>query len=194
VKDEMRIPEILDSHQVQVIFHTAAHKHVPLMQANVAEAVLNNVFGTANVVDAALKAKAERLVLISTDKAIRPANVYGATKRLAEMIVLDAARRTGAVFSVVRFGNVLGSRGSVIPLFKRQIAAGGPVLITHPDMERYFMTIPEAVHLVRKLHPWAWRASCWTWKQVRIVDLAMICTPVRIRAGQDIEIHRRAAG
>jgi FlaA1/EpsC-like NDP-sugar epimerase len=193
VKDETRIPEILDSHQVQVIFHTAAHKHVPLMQANVAEAVLNNVFGTANVVDAALKAKAERLVLISTDKAIRPANVYGATKRLAEMIVLDAARRTGAVFSVVRFGNVLGSRGSVIPLFKRQIAAGGPVLITHPDMERYFMTIPEAVHLVLQAGSMGRGGEAFLLdmgSQVRIVDLAEDLIRLSgLEPGRDIEIE-----
>jgi FlaA1/EpsC-like NDP-sugar epimerase len=160
---------------VQVVFHAAAHKHVPLMQANVIEAVHNNVFGTQNMVEAALAAQVERLVLLSTDKAIRPANVYGATKRLAEMVVLEAARRSGAVFSVVRFGNVLGSRGSVIPLFRRQIAAGGPVLITHPDMERYFMTIPEAVHLVLQAASMGRGGELFLLdmgKQVRIVDLA----------------------
>ena len=193
VKDKSRIAETLSSHHVQVIFHAAAHKHVPLMQANVAEAVLNNIFGTENVVEAALAAKAERLVLISTDKAIRPASVYGATKRLAEMIVLDAARRTGAVFSVVRFGNVLGSRGSVIPLFKRQIAAGGPVQITHPDMERYFMTIPEAVHLVLQAAAMGRGGEAFLLdmgKQVRIVDLAEDLIRLSgLEPGRDIEIE-----
>jgi FlaA1/EpsC-like NDP-sugar epimerase len=132
----------------QVVFHTAAHKHVPLMEVNVVEAITNNVLGTRNVVEVSLSYNVEQLVMISTDKAIRPSSVYGATKRLAESIVLDAARRSGLPYSVVRFGNVLGSRGSVIPLFKRQIASGGPVTVTHPEMERYFMTIPEAVHLV----------------------------------------------
>jgi FlaA1/EpsC-like NDP-sugar epimerase len=193
VKDKRRISEVLTSHHVQVIFHTAAHKHVPLMQSNVAEAVLNNVFGTENVVQAALANKAERLVLISTDKAIRPANVYGATKRLAEMIVLDAARRTGAVFSVVRFGNVLGSRGSVIPLFKRQIAAGGPVQITHPEMERYFMTIPEAVHLVLQAAAMGRGGEAFLLnmgQQVRIVDLAADLIRLSgLEPGRDIEIE-----
>jgi FlaA1/EpsC-like NDP-sugar epimerase len=118
------------------------------MEVNVEEAVTNNVLGTRNVVEACINADVEIMVMISTDKAIRPSSIMGATKRLAEMVVLEAADRTGLAYSVVRFGNVLGSRGSVIPLFRRQIARGGPVTVTHPDMERYFMTIPEAVHLV----------------------------------------------
>jgi FlaA1/EpsC-like NDP-sugar epimerase len=193
VKDRPRLQQVMTSHHVDVIFHAAAHKHVPLMQANVAEAVLNNVFGTANVVEAALIAKVGRLVMISTDKAIRPANVYGATKRLAEMIVLDAARRTGSIFSVVRFGNVLGSRGSVIPLFKRQIAAGGPVQITHPDMERYFMTIPEAVHLVLQAAAMGRGGEAFLLdmgQQVRIVDLAEDLIRLSgLEPGRDIEIE-----
>jgi FlaA1/EpsC-like NDP-sugar epimerase len=193
VKDRPRLEAILRAHRVEVIFHTAAHKHVPLMQANVVEAVVNNVFGTENVVAAALAANVKRLVLISTDKAIRPANVYGATKRLAEMIVLDAARRTGAAFSVVRFGNVLGSRGSVIPLFKRQIAAGGPVQITHPDMERYFMTIPEAVHLVLQAASMGQGGEAFLLdmgEQVRIVDLAEDLIRLSgLEPGRDIEIE-----
>ncbi len=149
---DVRNPERLDSvfkaQQPQVLFHAAAHKHVPLMEANIVEAVTNNVLGTRNVVQAALDYRIERFVLISTDKAVRPASIYGATKRLAEMIVLNAARESQRAYTVVRFGNVLGSRGSIIPIFKQQIATGGPVTITHPDMFRFFMTIPEAVYLV----------------------------------------------
>jgi FlaA1/EpsC-like NDP-sugar epimerase len=148
IRNQDRLEQVLSCHLPQVIFHAAAHKHVPLMQANIEEAVSNNVQGTQNLVNAAMANNVERLVMISTDKAICPTSVYGATKRLGEMLVLDAARRTGKSFSVVRFGNVLGSRGSVVLRFKHQIVTGGPVTVTHPDMERYFMTIPEAVHLV----------------------------------------------
>jgi FlaA1/EpsC-like NDP-sugar epimerase len=143
-----RLSNVIDHFHPQLVFHAAAHKHVPLMEINVEEAITNNVIGTRNVVEAALNSEVDRLVMISTDKAIRPTSIMGSTKRMAEMLVLDAAHRSGRPYSVVRFGNVLGSRGSVIPLFKQQIANGGPVTITHPDMQRYFMTIPEAVHLV----------------------------------------------
>jgi FlaA1/EpsC-like NDP-sugar epimerase len=148
VRDQERLAQVMGKHQPQVIFHAAAHKHVPLMEVNVVEAITNNVLGTRNVVRAALDHHVERFVLISTDKAVRPSSIYGATKRLAEMIVLHAARESQRAFTVVRFGNVLGSRGSIIPIFKQQIASGGPVTITHPDMFRFFMTIPEAVYLV----------------------------------------------
>lgn len=148
VRNAERLAQIFAQHQPQVVFHAAAHKHVPLMEVNIVEAVTNNVIGTRNIVQAALSQNVERFVLISTDKAVRPSSIYGATKRLAEMIVLDASRSTPHAFSVVRFGNVLGSRGSIIPIFKNQIAGGGPVTITHPDMYRFFMTIPEAVYLV----------------------------------------------
>jgi FlaA1/EpsC-like NDP-sugar epimerase len=148
IRDRPRMQSVFRAHQPQVVFHAAAHKHVPLMEINVEEAFTNNVVGTRNVVELALGADTERLVLISSDKAIRPTSVMGATKRLAEMIVRDAAQSSGKSYVSVRFGNVLGSRGSVIPVFKRQIARGGPVTVTHPEMERYFMTIPEAVHLV----------------------------------------------
>ncbi|NWG07301.1 MAG: polysaccharide biosynthesis protein [Chloroflexi bacterium] len=148
IRNAERLSQIFKQHQPQVVFHAAAHKHVPLMEVNIVEAVTNNVIGTRNVTQAALDHRVERFVLISTDKAVRPSSVYGATKRLAELIVLDAARTTRRAFTVVRFGNVLGSRGSIIPIFKQQIANGGPVTITHPDMYRYFMTIPEAVYLV----------------------------------------------
>jgi FlaA1/EpsC-like NDP-sugar epimerase len=148
IRDVERLAQVFGQHQPQVIFHAAAHKHVPLMEVNIVEAITNNVMGTRNVVQTALEHSIERFVLISTDKAVRPASIYGATKRLAEMIVLNAARESQRAFSVVRFGNVLGSRGSIIPIFKQQIANGGPVTITHPDMSRFFMTIPEAVYLV----------------------------------------------
>ncbi len=150
IRHTERLERIFAKYRPQIIFHAAAHKHVPLMEArtNVEEAITNNVLGTQRLVNVALASNVERLVMISTDKAVSPSNVYGATKRLAEMLVLDAAKQNARAFTVVRFGNVLGSRGSIIPRFKRQIALGGPVTITHPDMERFFMTIPEAVHLV----------------------------------------------
>ncbi|MBT3322682.1 MAG: polysaccharide biosynthesis protein [Anaerolineae bacterium] len=150
IRHPERLERIFSQTQPQIIFHTAAHKHVPLMEAraNIEEAITNNVLGTQHLVNAALAADVERLVMISTDKAVAPSNVYGATKRLAEMLVLAAGKQSSRAFTVVRFGNVLGSRGSIIPRFKNQIARGGPVTITHPDMERFFMTIPEAVHLV----------------------------------------------
>ena len=150
IRHAERLARVFSSYRPQVIFHAAAHKHVPLMEAsaNIEEAITNNVLGTQRLVQAALDADVERLVMISTDKAVKPSNVYGATKRLAEMLVIAAASQNSRAFTVVRFGNVLGSRGSIIPRFKRQIALGGPVTVTHPDMERFFMTIPEAVHLV----------------------------------------------
>ncbi|MCA1899990.1 MAG: polysaccharide biosynthesis protein [Chloroflexi bacterium] len=148
IRNAQRLESIFAKHQPQVVFHAAAHKHVPLMEANPVEAISNNVLGTRNLVNAAVAHNVERFVLISTDKAVRPSSIYGATKRLAEMIVLDAARAHNRAFTVVRFGNVLGSRGSIIPIFKNQIANGGPVTVTHPDMVRFFMTIPEAVYLV----------------------------------------------
>jgi len=148
IRNPERLAQVFKQHQPEVVFHAAAHKHVPLMEVNIVEAITNNILGTRNVVQVALDHNVERLVLISTDKAVRPSSIYGATKRLAEMIVLDTARSTKRAFTVVRFGNVLGSRGSIIPIFKNQIVNGGPVTITHPDMYRFFMTIPEAVYLV----------------------------------------------
>ncbi len=148
VRDRARIGSVIREYAPHAIFHAAAHKHVPLMEENPQEAVTNNVAGTRNVVDAAVAAGTAHLVLISTDKAVRPTSVMGATKRVAEMVVQRAAARHGRNFVSVRFGNVLGSRGSVVPIFLRQIRAGGPVKVTHPEMRRYFMTIPEAVQLV----------------------------------------------
>lgn len=193
VRDRSRLEAVFAVKKPQVVFHAAAHKHVPLMEINVEEAVANNILGTQNVVETADRFGVERLVLISTDKAVHPANVYGATKRMAEMVVLDAARRTGNAFSVVRFGNVLGSRGSVVPLFKRMIAVGGPLQITHPDMERFFMTIPEAVHLVLQAAAMGEGGEAFLLnmgEQVRILDLAEDLIRLSgLEPGRDIEIE-----
>jgi FlaA1/EpsC-like NDP-sugar epimerase len=148
IREKPRLENIFAQYMPDVIFHAAAHKHVPLMEANPTEAIKNNVFGTLNVAECADKYKAKRFVLISTDKAVNPTNIMGATKRIAELIVQGMGRHSKTEFSAVRFGNVLGSNGSVIPLFKRQIEQGGPVTVTHPEVIRYFMTIPEAVQLV----------------------------------------------
>ena len=149
IRDEQRITALFQHYRPSAVFHAAAHKHVPLMEENPEEAVSNNVLGTAALVRASLAGGIERFVLISTDKAVAPTSVMGASKRLAEAIVRDAAaRHPGRAFVAVRFGNVLGSRGSVVPQFKRQIEMGQPITITDPEMRRYFMTIPEAVHLV----------------------------------------------
>jgi FlaA1/EpsC-like NDP-sugar epimerase len=148
IRDRDRIEQVLRSARPDVVFHAAAHKHVPLMEENIGEAITNNVLGTRNVVQAAAAAGVARLVLVSTDKAAAPSSVMGASKRLGEMIVRDVARRESLAYVAVRFGNVLGSRGSVVPVFKGQIDRGGPVTVTHPEVRRYFMTIPEAVHLI----------------------------------------------
>jgi FlaA1/EpsC-like NDP-sugar epimerase len=148
VRDRARIHDVIAGARPHAIFHAAAHKHVPLMEENPVEAVTNNVAGTRNVVEAAAAAGTAHFVMISTDKAVRPTSIMGASKRVAEMVTQAVAIRTGLQYVSVRFGNVLGSRGSVVPVFLRQIRAGGPVKVTHPDMRRYFMTIPEAVQLV----------------------------------------------
>lgn len=148
VRDSKKVENIFAQYRPEVVFHAAAHKHVPLMEYCPEEAVKNNVCGTFNVANAASKYKTERFVLISTDKAVNPTSVMGATKRVCEMIVQTMAQKSNTRFVAVRFGNVLGSNGSVLPLFKEQIEAGGPLTVTHKDIVRYFMTIPEAVSLV----------------------------------------------
>lgn len=175
VRDLDRLNTVFDAHRPQDVFHAAAHKHVPLMEINIEEAVTNNVLGTRNLVEVAENFSVEKLILISTDKAVRPSSVMGATKRLAEMLVLDACQRSGRAYCVVRFGNVLGSRGSVVPLFKQQIERGGPVTVTHPEMKRYFMTIPEAVHLVLQASAMGQGGEIFVLRmgeQIRILDLA----------------------
>jgi len=175
IRDQQRVAAVIGEYKPEVIFHTAAHKHVPLMEANIPEAVTNNILGTRNVVSMAAAAGVPRFIMVSTDKAVQPSSIMGATKRIAEWLVLEAAASSRKAYSVVRFGNVLGSRGSVVPLFKQQIAMGGPVTITHPEMERYFMTIPEAVHLVLQTSAFEERGQVYMLEMgepVRILDLA----------------------
>ena len=148
VRNTDKVNRLFEQYHPDIVYHAAAHKHVPLMEDSPCEAVKNNVFGTLNVVRAADKYGTKRFILISTDKAVNPTNVMGATKRMCEMIVQSYNKKSNTEYVAVRFGNVLGSNGSVIPLFKKQIKAGGPVTVTHPDIIRYFMTIPEAVSLV----------------------------------------------
>jgi len=148
IRSAARMRRVVSDFKPDVILHAAAHKHVPLMEENPTEAVSNNILGTKNVVDAARACDVDHLVMISTDKVVNPTSIMGASKRVAEMLVLQAARESGRNYVAVRFGNVLGSRGSVVPIFKQQIVAGGPVTVSHPEMTRYFITIPEAVQLV----------------------------------------------
>lgn len=148
IRDKKRIANIFEKYKPNIIFHAAAHKHVPLMESDPSEAIKNNIFGTLNVAVLAHKHRANNFVLISSDKAVNPTSIMGATKRVAEIIVQSISESSETKFACVRFGNVLGSNGSVIPLFKKQISEGGPITVTHPDMVRYFMTISEAVGLV----------------------------------------------
>lgn len=175
VRDEKRLDELFSQYHPQLVFHAAAHKHVPLMEKSPQEAIKNNVFGTWNAAHAAHKYQAEKFVLISTDKAVNPTNIMGATKRICEMITQAIQTISETDFVAVRFGNVLGSNGSVIPLFKRQIRHGGPVTVTHKDITRYFMTIPEASQLVLQAASFATGGEIFVLdmgRPVRIYDLA----------------------
>ena len=175
VRDAERIQHIFAEYQPQVVFHAAAHKHLPLMETQAAEAVRNNIFGTKVIAEAAKQAGVEIFIMISTDKAVNPTSVMGATKRVAEMVIQQLSQDSQTRFAAVRFGNVLGSRGSVVPLFKKQIAAGGPVTVTDPAMKRYFMTIPEATQLVLQAGAMASGGEVFVLdmgEPIRIVDMA----------------------
>lgn len=175
VRDLVRMDQVFCQYRPDVVFHAAAHKHVPLMEENMADAIKNNIIGTYNVVKCAHKYGVDKLVLISTDKAVNPTNIMGATKRFCELIVQAFNEVSKTDFVAVRFGNVLGSNGSVIPLFKRQIEKGGPVTVTHPEITRFFMTIPEAAQLVIQAGGFAEGGEIFVLdmgKPVKMVELA----------------------
>ena len=192
-RDRGRVDGVFKSLRPDLVLHAAAHKHVPLMEINVVEAITNNIGGSRNVAEAAVEYGVGRLVMVSTDKAVRPTNVMGATKRVAEQIVQELAQRSGRNFISVRFGNVLGSRGSVVPIFMRQIEAGGPVTVTHPEMSRYFMTIPESVQLVLQAGLIGSGGEVFVFdmgEPVKIVDLATDLIRLSgLEVGRDIELQ-----
>ena len=192
IRDKKRLDDVFEAYRPQVVFHAAAHKHVPLMELNPSEAVKNNVFGTRNLLRSADEHGVERFVQISTDKAVTPTNVMGATKRITEMLMQSCARHSQMRCMAVRFGNVLGSHGSIIPLFEAQIRRGGPVTLTHPDITRYFMTIPEAAQLVLQAGGLAQSGAIYVLdmgEPVRIKDLAeQLIRFYGYEPGVDIEI------
>lgn len=192
IRDKERMFEIFDEFSPEIVFHAAAHKHVPLMENNPTEAIKNNVFGTYNLVNACDKYHTKRFILISTDKAVNPTNIMGATKRLCEMIIQAKDKESETEYVAVRFGNVLGSNGSVVPLFKKQIAEGGPVTVTHKEITRFFMTIPEAVALVLQSITYAKGGEIFVLNMgepVKIYDLAKSLIELSgLTPGEDIEI------
>ncbi len=193
VKDEEEMRRIFETYRPSVVFHAAAHKHVPLMQSNVYEAVLNNVFGTQVVADLSVRYGVKKFILISSDKAVRPSSVMGATKRVCEFIATSASNSSETEFAIVRFGNVLGSRGSLIPLIKSQIRRGGPVTVTHRDMTRFFMTIPEAVQLIVEAGSMGQNGEVFILdmgEPVRIYDLVVDLIRLHgLEPGEDISIE-----
>ena len=192
VRDNRRLEQIFEEYKPYLVFHAAAHKHVPLMERSPLEAIKNNVFGTYNVVNACDKYEVKRFILISTDKAVNPTNIMGATKRICEMIVQAKNKESKTEYAAVRFGNVLGSNGSVVPLFKKQIAEGGPVTVTHKEITRFFMTIPEAVELVLQAMTYANGGEIFVLdmgQPVKIYDLAVSLIKLSgLIPNQDIDI------
>lgn len=193
IRDKNRMDKVFEQYKPDVVFHAAAHKHVPLMEVSPGEAIKNNIFGTKNIAELAHKYEVSRFVLISTDKAVNPTNIMGATKRATEMIIQTMNESSKTEFVAVRFGNVLGSNGSVIPLFKKQIEEGGPITVTHPEIIRYFMTIPEAVQLVIQAGAMAKGGEIFILdmgQPVKILDLATKLIKLSgLEPGVDIKIN-----
>jgi FlaA1/EpsC-like NDP-sugar epimerase len=193
IRDKQRIFDLFEEFNPEIVFHAAAHKHVPLMENNPTEAIKNNIFGTYNLVNACDEFKTKRFILISTDKAVNPTNIMGATKRMCEMIIQAKDKESETEYVAVRFGNVLGSNGSVVPLFKKQIAEGGPVTVTHKEITRFFMTIPEAVALVLQSITYAKGGEIFVLNMgepVKIYDLAKSLIELSgLKLGEDIDIE-----